>query len=311
MTTRSNVLLGPITLVGLVLASSPPASAAETKVFVSPHGNDAWSGKLPEANPDRSDGPLATPLRARDVVRMIRQAAGEAGPIQVILRGGTYFLPEPLVLTPADSGSADRPVIWCAFQGELPVLSGGRKVTGWSKTAVNGKDAWVAKLPGGASGPAIRELWLDGHRLARARWPKQGTLAVEGLSDPGKHEEWSRGVTEFRFAGQDIKPWPSAPQGEAIVTSRWVESHLPIQSVDASARVVRFTKRSVFLIDPGDRYWIENVKENLTDPGEFFVDANARTVTLITANGLDPNTVDVVAPHLAQVVRLMGKPEAG
>ena len=74
-------------------------------------------------------------------------------------------------------------------------------------------------------------------------------------------------MTEFRFAGTDVKAWPTAADGEAIVANRWVESHLPITSIDEANHVVHFGKRSVFLLEPGDRYWIENVKENLSGAG--------------------------------------------
>ena len=37
--------------------------------FVSPSGNDAWSGRLAELNADGTDGPFATLRRARDAMR--------------------------------------------------------------------------------------------------------------------------------------------------------------------------------------------------------------------------------------------------
>ena len=158
---------------------------------------------------------------------------------------------------------------------------------------------------------AFRELWIDGTRLTRSRWPKQGTLAVVGLSDKGKHDNWFHGVTEFRFAGADVKAWPTAADGEAIVANRWAESHMPITAIDEANHVLHFGKRSVFLLEPDDRYWIENVKENLSEPGEFYVDPREKAVYLIPPAGVDPNTAQVVAPRLAQVLRLAGKPAAG
>ena len=34
-------------------------------IYVSPHGNDQWSGLLADPTTDRQDGPFATPERAR------------------------------------------------------------------------------------------------------------------------------------------------------------------------------------------------------------------------------------------------------
>ena len=67
-------------------------------------------------------------------------------------------------------------------------------------------------------------------------------------------------MTEFRFSGTDVKAWPAVTDGEAIVANRWAESHLPITSVDEANHVIHFGKRSVFVLDPGDLYWIENVQ---------------------------------------------------
>jgi hypothetical protein len=299
-------------LLGLLSATfSALGRADDVTIFVSPHGDDAWSGKIPDPNTDRTDGPVATPLRARDLGRSIRATAGGSARINVQLRGGTYFLGEPLVLTPADSGTTEKPAVWSAYHDEHPVLSGGRRLTGWVPTKINGRDAWVTSLPGGPKAVEFRELWMDGQRLTRARWPKRGTLSVAGRSGSEKHDHWEHGVTEFRYDGSDLKSWPSAENGELIVATRWAESHLPIQSIDEPNHVVDFTKRSVFLLDPGDRYWVENVKENLTEPGEFYVDLKARTVTLIAPVGVDLSKSEVVAPQLAQVLRLMGRPGVG
>lgn len=295
----------------LSLLASAAARADEQAVYVSPTGNDAWSGTLAAPNAQKSDGPVASPQRAGELARALRARQGDAGPVHVYLRGGTYYLREPLVLTPADSGTAQAPVVWCAYQKERPVLSGGRRLTGWARTRLNNQDVYVTKLAGGDEAPVFRELWIEGKRLNRARWPKQGTLTVASLSDNAGHDSWSKGVTEFRYGGDDLKAWPTAQDGEVILACRWAESHLPISSIDEQAHVIRFGKRSVFRPDPGDRYWVENVRECLTEAGTFAVDARAKSVYLIPPPGVDPNRAEVVAPCLAQVMRLVGDPATG
>ena len=81
----------------------------------------------------QSDGPVATPERARDLVRSIKQQQAAAlSPNHIYLRGGDYLLSEPLVLTPADSGTDGAPMIWSAYEDEHPVLSGGQRLTSWT-----------------------------------------------------------------------------------------------------------------------------------------------------------------------------------
>jgi hypothetical protein len=297
---------------GLFAIAAGTAHAAELPVYVSPSGNDAWSGTLAEPNAAKSDGPVATPQKARDLVRAAKAQLGEKiGPVNVFFRGGTYFLSQSLVLSPADSGTPEAPVTWSAYQNERPVLSGGQRLTGWNRTKLNGREAWVAKIPENGGPALFRELWLEGKRLTRARWPKKGTLEIVGLSDTEKHGDWSHGSNQFRFANHDVKAWATAGDGEAIAANRWVESHLPIASIDEKAHVVHFTKQSVFLLDAGDRYWVENVREFLTEPGEFYVDPREKAVYLIAPSGQDPNQAQVIAPRLTQVLLLAGDPAAG
>lgn len=46
----------------------------------------------------------------------------------VYLRGGTYYLTEPVEFGPSNSGSASAPIIYSAYGTEKPVLSGGIKI---------------------------------------------------------------------------------------------------------------------------------------------------------------------------------------
>ena len=94
--------------------------------YVSPQGNDSWSGRLAEPNKARSDGPFATIQRAQQAVREAKRNGVKASKWVISIRGGVYYLEQPLVLTPEDSGSAQAPVIYEAYNGEQVVISGGR-----------------------------------------------------------------------------------------------------------------------------------------------------------------------------------------
>lgn len=296
----------------LTLLTVRALHARETTIYVSPTGNDAWTGNLPQRNARKADGPVKTLEKARDLVRAAKGRQGDnPEPIHVELRGGAYFLNQPLVLRPEDSGTEKAPIVWSAYGKERPTLSGGWRVAGWTKTVVNGNKAWVAQIPPNSGPTLFRELWLDGKRLSRARWPKHGTLEVAALTEKPKPADWKHGTNQFGYANEDLKAWPTASDGEAIVNTRWTESHLPIASIDEKEHVIHFTKRSVFLLDPQDPYWIENVRECLTEPGEFYVDPRAKKVYLIAPAGVDPNQAQVIAPRLERVLRLEGDPAAG
>lgn len=107
------------------------AMSGMVTLYVATDGNDRWSGQSPASNAGRTDGPLATVQAARDRARQLRSAVAGAGDaVTILVRGGVYHLAEPLVLEPQDSGTAESPVIYAAYGGEHPVLSGGRVIRG-------------------------------------------------------------------------------------------------------------------------------------------------------------------------------------
>jgi len=272
--------------------------------FVATNGNDAWSGRL--ARPDRNaqDGPFATLPRALASAREFK-GAGQGDGAQVWIRDGTYFLAAPLALKAEDSNLKLE-----AYPGEQPVLSGGRRVNGWKEVAVTGKKLWAADLPELQKGKwFFRELWVNGERRVRSRHPNRGYLGIEDL--PDKAADWTKGHSRFQFRAGDLKAWPSITNAEVVAMTRWVESRLPVTIMDEAARIVNFSKRSVFELQKGDLYYIEHVFEALDAPGEWYADAAAGKLYYAPLPGEQPDQIEVIAPVLAQVVRIEGKPEAG
>ena len=177
-------------------------------LFVSPEGNDSWSGRLPERNAEGTDGPLATLEGARNEVRRlkgvvfskqaVKLSAGIRGPFTVWFRGGTYRVEKPVVFEEIDSA----PVTYAAYPGETPVIDGSAVITGWERTTVNGVGAWVADVPAAVNGSwDFRELFVNGERRTRPRFPRKGLLHMEsvpGLPETGSWRSggvWDRGTT--------------------------------------------------------------------------------------------------------------------
>ena len=93
--------------------------------------------------------------------------------------------------------------------------------------------------------------------------------------------------------------------------TRWVESRLPVISVDEKERIVSFSKRSVFELAPGDLYYAEGAFEFLDEPGEWYLDPAAGTLYYLPRPGETLAGIQAIAPVLPQVVRFEGRPEAG
>ena len=85
--------------------------------YVSPTGSDSGSGTI--------GSPFRTIEKARDAVSAINGAM--TGDIYVYLRGGNYYLTSTLIFNRKDSGTNGFRVIYTAYTGEIPVISGGKK----------------------------------------------------------------------------------------------------------------------------------------------------------------------------------------
>lgn len=284
-------------------------SVAQTILFVSTDGNDQWSGTLAEPNADRTDGPFATIGAARDVLRERKLTGRLAQGATVQLRGGRYALSEPILFGPEDSG----PITYTAYPGEQPILDGGRRIDGWRVETHEGLTRWVADVPVRAGGWYFRQLWVNGERRTRARLPKTDYFWIEDVPGQTVTAGLFDGTDTFRAAPGDIQPWNNLQDVEVVALHFWIEERMPIASYDPETRLVRSSRRSMFSLRDDvaqrfSRYYVENIGEALSEPGEWYLDRTAGKVYYLPQPGETPDAVDVYASHTEQLLRLVGKP---
>jgi hypothetical protein len=287
-------------------------------LYVSPKGDDRWSGTLAEPNEAGSDGPLATLAGARDAVRKLKFAAKLSGPVYVWLRGGEYRITEPVVFRPEDSA----PVTYAAYPGETPVITGGKRITGWREEQMSFGKVWVTEIPEVAEGKwYFRQLFVGGERRPRARLPKQGFYRMKDVPGTSLH---GNALTDDLFAGSDtfichpgdIRRWRNLTDVEVVAVHFWIEERMPIQSFDEPAGTVKSSRRSMFVLkdDVAKRYakyYVENVFEALGDPGEWYLDRKSGTLYYVPMPGETIGNVEICAGVTDQFLRFEGKPEQG
>jgi hypothetical protein len=268
------------------------AAAGPLTLYVAPGGNDDWSGSKPYVNNKNMDGPLATLERALEKSRAAhRQTPGAE--IRLELRGGTYALDRPLILTPEDSG-----LTLAAYARETPVLTGETRLTGWRLSSVN-TPLWEAPAPTGAR---FHELFVNGVRKGRARAPETGFFrTVEG---PIKGHP-----KQLRFSPGDVREaWVRDGGVELVVLQAWAQSRNQISAVDAASHVVSlagdaFPNNS----ESGVRYYIENAPEGMR-PGAWRLNEQTGLVTYWPEAGEDAASAMITAPRLYDLAHLEGEP---
>lgn len=292
-------------------AASSETASSETVLYVSPHGNDEWTGALAEANPGHTDGPFATVQAAQRAVRELLKTKQRQS-IRVKIRGGWYETDKPLLFTEEDMGSPERrtskriddsacPVIYEAYEGEVPLFSGGRRIKGWRVEDLNGREVWVAHLPEVESGQwSFRQLWVNGARRYRPRLPKTGEYQVTAAT--GQRDR-------FEFKQGELDPtWKSLQDVELRFHAIWLSIHTRIQSVDPENRLVVMDRPShLRLVDRGGvgaAYTVTNVFEALEEPGQWYLDRPTGKLYYLPACDESIEETEIVAPVATELLRI-------
>jgi hypothetical protein len=291
------------TVFGLSLFLLAGAAAQELALYVAPNGRDDAAGTLP--------APFGTLVRARDAVRQLKAKGGlPAGGVRILLRAGTYRMEEPLNLTPDDSGTAEAPVIWAAYPGEHPVVSGGRVITGLQRQA---DGSWSTTIPAArAHGWVFRQLFVDGRRYIPARSPNAGQyLTVSGVPQAdGKGLSRDR----FVFARGDLQAWPDLADVELRLYFSWNTGTFPLKSVDPATRLAVLGGPAVWSIPKEGMstspYLVFNHPGACDAPGEWQLDRTSGVLRVLPFGDEDLGAAEVVAPVIERLVVAEGEPAA-
>ena len=297
----------------------PPSAPDVVTLYIDPDGNDAWSGRIASPNDARTDGPLASLHGAQAAVRQLKAQAATAGPIMVEIAGGTYQQREPLVLTPADGGTAAVPIEYRARPGERPIFEGGRVISGF---ILDKAGRWTTQIPEVAAGEwYFEQFYVNGQRATRARSPDTGYFLMQGVDEtvltPGQRiAREARQTVLVRPEDIAVLGDLSASQladVQLVVYHKWDITRRFIEQVNADppAIVTRGEGMKPWNAWTKDtRYLLENVECALDAPGEWRLDHSGR-LTYIPREGEELATARVVAPVAEKFIVVQGRPEAG
>lgn len=229
--------------------------------YVSATGNDTNTG-------------LGETSSFRTLERAVEAMQQSGGADTVYLGGGTYYAPDTLQLTAADSGSS-----FLAMNGEKVVISGGTPVSGWTQ----GSDGiWTAHV----DAADVQQFTLNGEKQTESRFPdvdvndpiRGGWLWGQDL--PGGYDP----QTSLAFNPSDF-PAGHAPQvGQTITVfseNGYANDKLTIASVNGN--VVTFTSEANYELGPASRFYIS--EETPSQVGEWSYDSASQTISYKAPEG--------------------------
>ena len=312
-----------------------PALSAEQIFYVTPDGNDTFSGTAASLNAEQNSGPLGTLAEALQRVEKWRaENPAFTEPVVIELADGVYELAETLALTPSVSGNAQSPTIFRAAHDAKPVISGGRVIHGFT---IGDDGRWRVTLENVKNGSwYFQQLFVNNQRRFRPRLPKNTDYSItERIATPAEEGQW-RGDNQFRFSNDELcADWKNLNDVEVLAFHNWTMSRQRIKSVSPEKIVTMLGEpilvkaavthisgngenevRTVLPASPsnspwgvyiqGNRFFVENVFEALSQPGEFYLDRKTGELTYIPREQETPDNVAVTAPCLEHLMTIAG-----
>ncbi len=252
----------------------------------------------------------------------IRKQRNRTEPCEVIIQPGQYPVTEPLILDERDSGTESAPVIWKAEKAGTVRLDCGVKLSGRElvtdpcilkrlRPEARGK-IWQCDLrQSGVNDPGeLRErgftftlhhdipaveFYCGGTRMTLSRYPKNGFLEPKSLVQPGVvggetsileydspcHERWKDtedlwifGYFRYRWADAQLKAAKAAT----------ATPHLTMD------HAYTCSNNGTMDMGQGILYCAMNLLEELSQPGEWYLDRGNMILYFYPPAGVDPQT---------------------
>lgn len=277
-------------------------------IHVALHGSDT--------NPGDVARPVATLQGAQRLVRQ-RIQAGHGGSVNVLIHPGVYEIDQPLVLEPQDSGTEHAPITWRALDPQdKPILSAGSLITAqWQPSDKPG--IWVVDVPAAkkqadGGGWNFRQLFVDGQRAIRARFPNKDEDNPFLYAD-----DRNKGTNKDQIA---IDPalikdaWLDETDAQINLVVDWLffNQWNTIASIDKQEGKIFFTDSEQHgRVWKNNWFYIEGLFAELDQPGEWYLDRKHGRLYYMPKPGEDPNDMRFVAPRLDRIIYARGDVNAG
>lgn len=297
------------TMVNFPLASAE-GNNQSTTIWVSPSGNDS--------NPGTMERPLKTPSAAKIKAQSLIKETD--GGVEILFRGGEYRFSESLAFTAADSGSADKPIVYKAYNGEKVEFKGSLEVDS-SKGGYVTDEKVLSRLRDSVKNKVVRfDLKSFGFTSNMVRQPaiEDGAYAlrngeVNGIYINGtaqKVAEWPNGEGIY-------KRWDNAVNATTIEytdaePNRWTEAkdywlagypsydyYYTRQSVtglntdEKTLSIYSSIPMHQFTSSQSRRWKVMNLLEEIDVPGEYYIDTDNLILYLYPTESLKDAKMEI------------------
>lgn len=284
-----------------VLLMIASAVSAQAIFYVSPSGSNSYPGTLAQ--------PFQTLSKALDTVQKINGSM--TGDITVYLRGGTYRITEPISIGSACSGTNGYYIRFLNYPGEVPEISGGQVITGWTLYDTT-KNIYQV------TGPNFnfRQLYVNGIKAIRARTPNASGCSngpnfnrIIGADKTNKNIQVPSSV---------MANWGNFTDVEMHLMINWGDNTLRLASYSVTGTTaylkiktpeddILYQRPYPILASPVNQcYYFENAYEFLDAEGEWYLNRSTNTLYYKPRSGETMAAATVIAPKVDTLLSLRG-----
>jgi hypothetical protein len=288
-----------------------------------------------DANPGTKDKPLATFSKAKEVVRAAIKSSKE--PVVIYVREGTYYLKDPLIFSPEDSGTPEAPIKYVVYENELVTISGGIKLNCEWRSYKNG--IMMCDLPEVKNGQVeFSQLFVNGKRQHLARFPNydnsipgrtgyiwpQGTIPEEAIDpNPDSNNDMThnnpiqRGII-YNNDTFTQKRWSKPHEATIHIyqAPHWGNLQWTVKGIDYDNNYIWFGigghqigakwTRGPIRVNRSSQFFIENVFEELDTPGEWYVDKEKGILYYFPGEDIVLSSALIEVPVVQQLIQFRG-----
>ena len=263
-------------------------------IYVSPNGNDSWSGT--------ENMPVLSITRAQEIARDYPKDVS----VEIILEDGIYYLPSTIRFTTDDSKVYPATVTYKARNRGMAVVSGGTRLDlQWRK---DNDGIYVANISGELD---IDQLYVNGIRRQMARFPNSVDDYNRNVYDTWilKHKV-TKDPEMDPLSKERILRWKNPEGGyvHAMHNVLWGDMHWYIHGkYDKSTLNLEggWQNNRPSEMHPVYRI-VENIREELDVPGEWFYDRNKKKLYYMPLKDEDMSAVKIEVVRLKHLIEING-----
>ncbi len=193
--------------------------------------------------------------------------------INIWFYDGEYIIDEPILLTEATAN-----VSFKAYKNSSPIFTGAKAIKDFKEDTQNGVQVFVADIPEGMHFEAVVK---DGKTLSKTRYPENGYLQIESENHENslwteENKKWEYNLGDIEFIGssqynpQEIK---NIENVTVRILHYWVTDFAHLREYDFETNKYTLSNHTTMTVKAGDRYYFENIFEELDSSGEWYLDS--------------------------------------